>query len=179
MAQGYHRAMPRFGFKSRKHPMNMTLAGIEELEMFPNAEEREKAIAQHADSIRGWDLALGAGVCVVAGVGAWVLARWGILGGLSYLTSKPVPGWAQELVTFGTIALCMFMTLRVLHRWGAKRELRHKLVTLGVPVCVGCGYLLRGLDPKTEKCPECGRAIEKAVTEMLVTAADESQSAPD
>jgi predicted RNA-binding Zn-ribbon protein involved in translation (DUF1610 family) len=174
--RGNHLVMPRWNFMSRKHPMNVTLAGIEELEMFPSPEEREKAIAQHADSIKGWDLALGIGVCVIIGAGSWVLARWGILGGLSYLTSSPIPGWVQELVILGTVAVCMFLTLRFLHRWGVKRELRHRLVTLGVPVCVGCGYLLRGLEPNVEKCPECGRTVDQVVREMLTKAAQDAQS---
>ena len=159
--------------------MNVTLAGIEELEMFPSAEERERAIADHADAIRGWDLVLGIAVCVTVALGAWVLARWGILGGLSYLTSQPIPGWAREIITFGTIVVCMFLTLRKLHRWGVKRELRHRLVALGVPVCVGCGYLLRGLDLKVEKCPECGRAIDEAVRAALTKASQSDQTPAD
>jgi hypothetical protein len=62
----------------------------------------------------------------------------------------------------------MFLTIRALHRWGVRRDLRHKLIKLGVPVCVGCGYLLRGLPVDTPVCPECVRKLDANVRSMLV-----------
>lgn len=162
--------------KPGKHPMNVTLAGIEELDLFPTPEAREQAIAEHAEAVRGWDLVLGIAICVVAASGAWAFARWGNLGGLSYI--MPLPNWAREIITFATVVVCMFITLRYLHRWGVKRELRRKLIDLRVPVCEGCGYLLRGVSPSTERCPECGRAIDARVRD-LITPPEPSQSASD
>lgn len=41
-----------------------------------------------------------------------------------------------------------------------RRFLREKLNTLGIPTCVGCGYDTRDLS--SPRCPECGRAFERA-----------------
>ena len=46
------------------------------------------------------------------------------------------------------------MTLRDRYR----RLLREELIQLGVPICVHCGYDLRGLTES--RCPECGRAFD-------------------
>jgi hypothetical protein len=39
-----------------------------------------------------------------------------------------------------------------------RRYLRERLATKGVPICIACGYDLRGqVDPR---CPECGKAFD-------------------
>ncbi len=45
-----------------------------------------------------------------------------------------------------------------LWRRRTRRHLRTELVTRGVPVCVPCGYDLRGLPEP--RCPECGAAFD-------------------
>lgn len=162
--------------KPGKHPMNVTLTGIEELDLFPTSEDRERAITEYAESVKGWDLVLGIAICIVVVGAAWAFARWGILGGLSYI--MPMPGWAREVITFATVVVCMYFTLRFLHRWGVRRELRRKLIDLRVPVCEGCGYLLRGVSPTTAHCPECGRLIDAPVR-GLITLPEARQSASD
>jgi hypothetical protein len=50
-----------------------------------------------------------------------------------------------------------------------RRHLRRRLVALGVPVCLECGYDLRG---QTEaRCPECGAAFDPHLLELAQRAA--------
>ena len=41
-------------------------------------------------------------------------------------------------------------------------RIRRKLRQQGYDICVECGYWLRGLAADSEKCPECGKPIERA-----------------
>ncbi len=41
-------------------------------------------------------------------------------------------------------------------RAAVRRPIREKLLSLGVPVCLECGYSLRGAPPDSSRCPECG-----------------------
>ena len=44
-----------------------------------------------------------------------------------------------------------------LFRDRTRHHLRERLVQLGVPICIPCGYDLRG---STDRCPECGTTFE-------------------
>ena len=55
--------------------MNFTLAGIEELDMFPDQQSREQAIVEHARNVKGWDFVLGVVVCAGVGIASLILAR--------------------------------------------------------------------------------------------------------
>jgi len=51
-----------------------------------------------------------------------------------------------------------------LFRRRIQRSLRRQLIDRGVPVCLKCGYQLRGLmDPR---CPECGEAFDERLLEL-------------
>lgn len=136
--------------------------------MFPSAEAREKAITEYAASVKGWDLVLGIAICAVVGIGSLVLARLLLFNAMPKLVPW-VPPIARELLMFAVVGGCMFFTIRVLHRWGVRRDMRQRLLAAGVPVCVSCGYLLRALPPGTRSCPECGREIDQKVRAMLIT----------
>ncbi len=51
-----------------------------------------------------------------------------------------------------------------LFRRRIRRSLRQQLIERGVPVCLACGYQLRGqVDPR---CPECGAAFDERLLEL-------------
>ena len=147
--------------------MNATLAGVEELDLFPDEQAREAAIKSHADSIKGWSLVLGIGVCAVVSLSAMFFARVVLVPGISMLMPHGLPPWSREPLQWAFVLVAMYLTLRGLHRWGVRRALRKKLIAHQVPVCLGCGYLLHGLPPDTGCCPECGRAIDEDIAAIL------------
>ena len=51
------------------------------------------------------------------------------------------------------VSWCVFRLFK--HR--TRRHLRERLVQLGVPICIPCGYDLRG---SKERCPECGTEFQ-------------------
>jgi len=161
------------GLRSSKHLLNLTLAGLPELDHFPSLEERQKALweigNEAGDTKSGWFW-----LAILAVVGGAILARYVAGWLLSYVA---LPGELEDILKVLTILAVFFLVLRWLHRRGAAAELRRKLLARGVPVCMGCGYLLRGLSVSTERCPECGRAFDGQV-EKILTAAETPDAAP-
>jgi hypothetical protein len=151
----------------RKHPMNVTLAGIEELEHFPDAEAREKALEEYAKSVRGWSLLLGILIASSVAAFSFALARWVIVPLVIWALPISLPRGSPEILRFAIVALCMFFTIRALHRWGVRHDMRQRLLKLGVPICLDCGYLLKGLSETVDRCPECGRTIDQNVRDIL------------
>lgn len=161
--------------KPRKHPMSVTLEGIEELSLFPNEAERQRAIAAHAESINGWGFVLGMLICVVIGVSSLVLSRV-LVNTLHHVLPWGLPAAVRDVLPFALVALCMFLTVCTLHRWGVRRALRQRLLALGVPVCMHCGYALRGLPGDAQACPECGKEICCEALILLKAAADQAKA---
>ncbi|MCY2952624.1 MAG: hypothetical protein NTU53_11725 [Planctomycetota bacterium] len=61
----------------------------------------------------------------------------------------------------GLIPLVIAFVLVHLFRKRIQRSLRSQLVARGTPICVECGYDLRGqLEPR---CPECGKAFDPSL----------------
>ncbi len=158
--------------KTKPHLLNLTLAGLPELEHFETDEQRQAAleqIGQEAADVKSGGFWLAIGVLVGGVVGGQYLIR-GLMGMVSW------PRWLEDsLILLGTGVLFVFI-LRFLHRRGAAAELRQKLLQEGVPVCVACGYLLRGLPLDPGRCPECGRDFEPRVRAILI---EQGASNPD
>ena len=57
----------------------------------------------------------------------------------------------MQPVSLGFVGLLWYLFLTPRFR----RHVRAAFVDCGIPVCVGCGYMLEGLDQEPE-CPECG-----------------------
>ena len=56
-----------------------------------------------------------------------------------------------------------------LFRRRIQRSLRESLISAGVPVCMRCGYCLRGLSELAEpRCPECGEPFDPAQGKKIV-----------
>lgn len=136
--------------------LRWTLAGLPEMDLFETDEQRDAAL-------RG--IALEAGNPRAGGwwFGMAILAAWMVVAFVALrLASRLVhwPGIVEELIRIAALLACAVVGLRWLHRSGARRELREKLLAAGVPVCRQCGYSLCGQTPASTKCPECGREID-------------------
>jgi hypothetical protein len=143
-----------------------TLAGIDELDLFPTPAARKKALDEIGRDFTWWEFVFGVLVTAGAAIGAnWLLKM------LFRMLFPGVPGLPGEGLEFLRLVMVMgavLIVLRLLHRWGVRPALRQRLIESGVPVCLGCGYLLRGLPPdSTVHCPECGRAIDERVKAIM------------
>jgi hypothetical protein len=72
---------------------------------------------------------------------------------------------AHEIVGVGLIAAGVSITTGIVGLWLARdrmqRSLRRQLLEAGRPVCIECGYDLRGqIEPR---CPECGTAFDRTL----------------
>lgn len=149
------------------HLLSITLAGIPELQLFESDEQRKRALAEmaaEAGNVRSpgfWliIIALPVAVVIVMRLAKWVLSYFG------------APSALREIVLAVVALAAFFLLVRAIHRAGVRKEIRRKLLAFGVPVCSGCGYPLRGLPVASGRCPECGRAFEPRVCELLVAAA--------
>lgn len=147
----------------RKHLLNLTLAGLPELEYFEDEAALQAALneigEEAADLKRGgyWSAI---GILVGATLGVQVPVRW-------LLRLVIWPALLENLLIWLATAAAFALTLRWLHRWGTAGQLRTKLLASGVPVCMKCGYLLRGLPLDPGRCPECGRTFDEPVRAIL------------
>ena len=147
----------------KRHLLNFTLRGLPELSYFDNEEQRQRALQEigaEAGNIRNGGFWLAIVLLVAAAIAARFIAAWM----LSYVQ------WHHELEdllrVLAMITVAVFV-LRRLHRWGAASDLRHKLLQCGIPVCLKCGYLLRGLPVEPGRCPECGTALNEQAKTIL------------
>jgi hypothetical protein len=146
-----------------KHLFNLTLSGIEELDQFESEEQKQKVLGElgrEAGSPSKFSLWL---AVVILGVSVFAISRltkWA-------LRFVMLDSLVEDIIQFAVTFAGFFLALRWLHRWGARDDLRKKLLSLGIPVCMGCGYSLRGLTRSHERCPECGREIEEGVRKLM------------
>lgn len=134
--------------------MNATL--FPELDRFDSEEEARKAYRAAWKRILRrpsfWGLAFL--FSVVAPVAASLLLR--SVGGWPGMSTGVSSG-----VTAGVVSAFLAGTYNWVLRGPLRRYLRERLVEQGVPVCLKCGYDLRG---QTEpRCPECGEACDSAL----------------
>lgn len=143
-----------------KHKINpllrLTLAGLPELDYFPTPEARDTALYE-----LGRDAGMSAPKSLAAGIAIIAAFTLSLVFAVKWLLR--LVHWPRLLEEWILISLAggfVFLLLRFLHRRGFVSELRAKLVANGVPICIPCGYLLRGLPETTTNCPECGKIIE-------------------
>ncbi len=136
-----------------------SLSALDELSLFRTAEARDRGIASLAESFHGWGTVRFIGV----NVAAIVVTMFVIREVMSGWTRASWVGDAALILAIGV----MLMTTRWQHRRAAAKHLRQCLLESGVPVCVKCGYALRGLAPETAACPECGCIITAAAGTLL------------
>ncbi len=143
--------------------LNLTLAGLPELEHFEDDAARQKAlteIGEEAANLKSGGYWSGVGILAGATLVGQVITRW-------LLTHVVWPPLLEESLHWLVGIATFVLTLRWLHRSGVVAQLRTKLLVCGVPVCTKCGYLLRGLPLDPGRCPECGRPFDDPVRKIL------------
>lgn len=88
----------------------------------------------------------------------------------------PLPRGIDSLVWGGLPGLAMGLVPLVYVRKNAAKVLRQELLVLGVPICLACGYDLRGT--VSERCSECGRELDARVREILAAGTASRPSPP-
>lgn len=148
---------------SKKHPLNITLAGLPEMDYFESDEKREAALAQIAKEA-GRPTTWGYWTAVI------LLATAAICTGQFIKWLLRYVNWPDELEDMFSILVVVAVAvvlIRRFHRQGFPAMLRQKLIEQGVPMCLKCGYSLRGLEAGTTRCPECGTEINEESRRIL------------
>jgi hypothetical protein len=148
--------------------------GLPEWQMFPDEQARQEAAkdierGMMPRSIRG---VLGFLIAVALFLGgpmvvAWLLTQW-LLPTLGFSLGV----WHDRLM-WGMTIVGYVIVVYVAIRRDMPRALRKKLIECGVPVCLACGYDLRGLPRDRTQCPECGRQFSAPVQRLLQTTSEE------
>ena len=147
----------------KKHLLNFTLAGLPELEHFEDEAARQAAlneIGEEAADLKSGGYWSGVGILIGATLASQFLGGW-------LLRFVLWPALLENALNWLATVAAFVLTLRWLHRSGTSAQLRTKLLASGVPVCMKCGYLLRGLSLDSGRCPECGRAFDEPVRAIL------------
>lgn len=72
-----------------------------------------------------------------------------------------VVGWRRLLPVLAIaipVMLLVWLAFAMMNRLLLERHMRSAMRDIGYELCPTCGYWLRGLDPATTQCPECGAA---------------------
>lgn len=157
---------------SWRSPLNASLAGLPEMDYFESAAQREIAlrrIGAEAGRPGTWGFWSGVGSMALIGVAVMALLKYA-------MRFVRWPGAFEDAITFiGPVLAALLLAIRF-HRQSMPVMLRSELLNQGVPVCMKCGYLLRGLTVETGRCPECGRGFDGRVREILLQAESSQQT---
>lgn len=151
---------PGFGLTSA------TLRGLPELEYFESPQQREAALREieaEASNPKSFDFWFGVMLTAGAPILTFFISRMFLRRVISLLGVTGLDRVVEILLVAGVA----WVTVRSLHRRGLVSSVREKLIARGIAVCRGCGYLLRGLEPGSGRCPECGRRFEEDVERIL------------
>jgi hypothetical protein len=126
-----------------------------ELELFPDDETRITILKQLQRGMirtrRFWLACVGHGIATTA-----VVAVSPSILGLVVFGSYP--GWLVSFIPAMVLGIGFGFGLQFLWRKPVQKRLREELVSRGIPICIPCGYDLRGqIEPR---CPECGRGFD-------------------
>ena len=141
--------------------------GHPELELFPTASDRRKALRRAMSKImlrRPFWVAIAKTVALVVLLGLLAITVFGTIQPLSRLTSREALIWFVPPLMVVLIAAGAYFGNVWMKRY-VPELLRHELLDCGVPICVPCGYPLIGLPGPN--CPECGRPFDEQVRRIL------------
>lgn len=142
---------------SRANPVQRWL--YPEIERFESAAAAQVALTRASTrvmrTLRFW---IG-GVLVLA-----LAAAWGVLTPVwvAWLRGGGWVGVIAAALGIGAVQGLVFgLGFQLMLRGPTRRALRAELCDRGVPLCVSCGYDLRGL--RSPRCPECGAGFDPAI----------------
>jgi hypothetical protein len=134
-----------------------------ELAFFSDPSDRHAAFRTAMREIRWRYLSLAVVLSIPLFIVVPYLVRL-LLVHLRALLNAPHPHLVPDIVVGvcnGLNGVVLSVVLIHLFRKRIQRSLRSQLVARGTPICVECGYDLRGqLEPR---CPECGKAFDQSL----------------
>ena len=134
---------------------------ISELFLFHSKESQKTAIRKWTKQLRGswsWALYVGFGATLCVLLGAKIVWELQVM----------MPIWAAIMIGGGSCIISLGILVHFFARRSLVPHLRRELNASGIPVCMTCGYDLRG---SKERCPECGQkfhALEQPPTPMAI-----------
>lgn len=137
-------------------------SGIPEADYFPSDEQRDVALAQVVKEVGNWRknfyrvILLFVLVNIAAHLLLWYVSRF-----------VAIPSSIRTALPGGLIGGSFVFILNQIHRRKYPLLLRKKLIEQGVPMCLKCGYNLRGQPTYSTRCPECGTAINDESKKIL------------
>lgn len=149
----------------RRRKWNPVAWGLPEIELFEDERHLRTALREacHWSAIT---IALFTLVMVITGRVAVGLVQPALS---SNGTIGLSPFWVRQIGFLLWMMIFAGIQMAITRR-GLRRRLRAKLLELAVPVCIDCGYLLRGLPLAPGRCPECGRLFDDRVRYLVSNA---------
>lgn len=138
---------------------NPYLAGLAEVQLFPDEVTRREAFRRMRRDLRSRRSIQFASLVVFV----LVMMLCKVLD--SAASTLFGASWTAEIALSAIIGLAGGLAMTWLWRRDGALFLRQSLLDCGVPVCVDCGYCLRGLT--SDRCPECGREIDERLAKLI------------
>jgi hypothetical protein len=145
--------------------------GLPEWAMFPDEETRRRAIVEIERGMMPRSLKSVLQFLLAVALFLAVPAVVSFL--LTHIALPPMGQW-NDRIMWGMILVGYTILVYLAIRKDMPRELRKRLLECGVPVCLGCGYDLRGQPSSSTRCPECGRTFEAKTMTLIQKGPGES-----
>ncbi len=154
--------------RSRKHQPGVLLKDMTELEHFAGEAERQIAVDQVVDELRKEREGRPRVTVTVALLSCLLTIPLYIV--LRRALMEVLPVVFAKTLAWGVVVVVLLAPTIISIRRSGPKLLRRKLLERGVPVCMNCGYILRGC--RGPNCPECGTPFDKRVIALLAAARD-------
>lgn len=145
----------------------MILGGVPEQDLFPDERTRREAVDRVDEAMeKGSEFWVKMTLALVVWVAICLACNWAIENFIVQSAWVTVVG--APLALLGSVAVVLWTWRHV-----ASRRLRRALIESGVPVCLRCGYPLRGLrSDHAPQCPECGWRVSRRVRSVMEATID-------
>lgn len=150
--------------------MNWEHILLPELRLARTGAEEEEALRRSKFGVRSWQRIIWLGTVVPALIAGIAI--------LAVTIERALPlHWGIKLLLQTTSITCFSATVSLLFNWTwrnpMRKEVRIYLQGIGVPICIKCGYDLRG--QTIARCPECATPFcDSLICAQAAEDADES-----